>query len=133
MIGRLAGRSGAGGIPTNTAGFEVLDAVEAAELDGRQIGVTGVASALAVDQPRASRLVADLVTAGLLRREADQRDGRRTVLMRTAEGQAASVVAHRFRQSVLAAAMADFSPQEQADFARLLTTFVGRLPTVPAP
>ncbi|MFD4429251.1 MarR family transcriptional regulator, partial [Nocardia sp. NPDC058497] len=39
--------------------------------------VSTVAAALAVDQPRASKLVAAAVTAGYLRRVADQSDGRR--------------------------------------------------------
>ncbi|ASO19290.1 DNA-binding MarR family transcriptional regulator [Actinoalloteichus hoggarensis] len=127
VIGRLASEQN--GVSPSTAGFEVLDAVEAAELDGRPIGVTDVASALSVDRPRASRLVSELVSAGLLRREADQRDGRRTVLTRTAEGRTASAAVHRFRQSVLAAAMSTFSSEDQADFARLLTAFAARLPT----
>jgi DNA-binding MarR family transcriptional regulator len=124
-LARLAGQppdAGAGG-----SAFDVLDAIEAAEQAGSPAGVGGVAAALGVDQPRASRLVAAAVGAGLVRREADQADGRRSVLVRTAAGRAASEEVRRFRRSVFASAMADWSDAERAEFARLLTRFVGGL------
>src|SRR5829696_8284699 len=55
---------------------DVLDAIEAAEQAGTPATVSGVASALNVDQPRGSKLVAAAVEAGLVRREADQADVR---------------------------------------------------------
>lgn len=109
--------------------YDVLDAVEAAKRDGRQATVTSVAEALHVDQPRASKLVAVGVEAGLLRREADQTDGRRAVLVRTPAGRDASEHVHRFRRAVFAAAMKDWSPTERAAFARLLGRFVDGLST----
>src|SRR4051794_21572430 len=71
---------------SHTAVFDVLDAVEAAELEQQPATVSTVAEALHVDQPRASKLVAATVTAGLVRREADQADGRRSRLVRTGAG-----------------------------------------------
>ena len=112
----------------DTAGFDALDVVEAAEQAGEEATVTTVAAALAVDQPRASKLVARAVEAGLVRREADQADGRRALLVRTEKGREASADAHRTRQARFDAAMAGWSDAERAEFARLLSRFVEALP-----
>lgn len=99
--------------------FGVLDAVE----EGAAT-VTEVAQAISVDQPRASRLAAQAVRAGLLVRKADQADGRRALLTLTARGRAVLDRVHRFRQDRAARAMADWAPAERAAFAELLPRFV---------
>ncbi|WP_338774739.1 MarR family transcriptional regulator [Nocardia vulneris] len=86
-----------------------------------------LAAALGVDQPRASRLVAQAVSLGLLERTADQRDGRRSVLRLTADGDRAIAAAEAGRRSAMAAAMADWTAAERAEFARLLSRFVDAL------
>ncbi|MFC4117430.1 MarR family winged helix-turn-helix transcriptional regulator [Nonomuraea zeae] len=101
--------------------FDVLDVIEGAS---EPVGVSTVAEALGVDQPRASRLVAAAVAAGLVRREADQSDGRKAWLVLTGAGEAALAQAHRVRQAAFAAAMEGWSASERAEFARLLTRFV---------
>ncbi|MFI9840751.1 MarR family winged helix-turn-helix transcriptional regulator [Nonomuraea sp. NPDC051941] len=101
--------------------YEVLDVIEGA--DG-SVTVSTVAQALSVDQPRASRLVAAAVAAGLVRREADQADGRKAWLVLTEAGQAALEQAHRARQAAFAAAMEEWPEEDRAEFARLLTRFV---------
>lgn len=110
----------------DTTGTEVLDVVEAAEEAGEPATVTSVASALDVDQPRASKLVAAAVEAGLVRREADQKDGRRALLVRTPAGQRVSAEIHAFRQQAIGAAMDGWPADERAEFARLLTKFTQR-------
>jgi len=105
----------------------MLDAIEHAQHGGQPATVTTVAAALAVDQPRASRLVATAVGAGLVRREADQSDGRRGLLVLTEKGKAQLDQVHRFRRDAFAGAMAGWSPGERAEFARLLTRFVAAL------
>lgn len=104
--------------------FEVLDVVEMAERSGAQATVSSVASALHVDQPRASKLVTSAVDAGLVSRVADRADGRRVLLVRTPRGRATSAELHRARQSACAAAMADWTDEERVMFAELLTRFV---------
>jgi DNA-binding MarR family transcriptional regulator len=116
----LARRAGA----VSTSGTEVLDVVEAAEETGEPATVTSVAAALNVDQPRASKLVATAVEAGLVRREADQKDGRRALLVRTPAGQRLSAEIHAFQQQTIGAAIEDWPADERAEFARLLTKFV---------
>lgn len=103
---------------------EVLDALEAAP---EPLGVNGVAAALGVDQPRASKLVAAAVGAALVRRQADQADGRRTNLVLTAAGQAQLEVVHNYRRERFAAAMDDWTEDERDTFAALLTRFVTAL------
>ena len=109
------------------AAVDVLDAIEAAEQAGTPATVSGVAAALNVDQPRASKLVAAAVQAGLVRREADQADGRRALLVRTEPGKTLSEELHRFRRSIFATAMSDWTDADRAAFARLLTRFVKSL------
>ncbi|MET7337169.1 MarR family winged helix-turn-helix transcriptional regulator [Nonomuraea sp. NPDC005650] len=105
--------------------YDVLDVIEGA---GGSVTVSTVAQALSVDQPRASRLVAAAVTAGLVRREADQADGRKAWLVLTEAGQAALEQARRGRQAAFAAVMEEWPAQDRAEFARLLTRFVEGMP-----
>jgi DNA-binding MarR family transcriptional regulator len=113
----LAKVSGTRVDPTVTA---VVDAVE----QHSPCTVATVGTALGVDQPRASRLVARAVDDGFVRRTADQQDGRRTLLTLTKAGTNHATQVHRFRQDMFATAMRDWSPQQVATFARLLTKFV---------
>ncbi|MDW6063742.1 MarR family winged helix-turn-helix transcriptional regulator [Streptomyces sp. FXJ1.4098] len=129
-LARLAGgedQDSLRGAAARGAAFDVLDAIEAAEQSGTPATVSGVAAALAVDQPRASKLVAGAVEAGLVRREADQADGRRALLVMTESGRALTDEVRRFRRSVFAEAMAEWPETDRAEFARLLTDFVGAL------
>jgi len=121
---RRAMARSAGADAADIAVQDVLDAVEAA--DG-PLGVTGIADVLGVDQPRASKLVAAAVAAGVLRREADQADGRRSRLALTADGRARLAVVHEHRRARFDAAMDGWSAAEKATFADLLTRFVARL------
>lgn len=119
-LSRLAGAGTAqGGGPA----FDVLDVVEAAEEEGEPVGVRGVADALHVDQPRASRLVTAAVAAGWVRRGADQTDGRRAPLAVTPAGRVALDEAHAFRRAVVEQVTADWSQGERAEFARLFARF----------
>lgn len=98
--------------------------VDAVEQNAGEATVTTVAAAIGVDQPRASRLVARAVEAGLVARTADQLDGRRVLLTLTRRGTEHAARVHRFRQSIFAEAMADWSPHQITTFARQLTRFV---------
>lgn len=122
-LARRAARQGGGPVPEGAA-FDVLDVVEAAEERGEPAGVREVADALRVDQPRASKLVAAAVQAGHLRREADQADGRRTLLAVTSAGRELLEAAHTFRRSVVARVTRDWPAAERAAFARLFTRFM---------
>lgn len=104
--------------------FRVLDALEESAQPAT-VGEVGVA--LGVDQPRASRLVARAAEQGLVVRQADQRDGRRALLVLTARGRKVLAGAHRARREAFGRAMEGWTDSERADFARLLTMFTGAL------
>ncbi|QRP46107.1 MarR family winged helix-turn-helix transcriptional regulator [Amycolatopsis sp. FDAARGOS 1241] len=104
--------------------IELLDVVEELADRGEPATVTSLASALGVDQPRASRLVARAVDQGDLHRCADQADGRRAVLALTDSGRSRLDTLHTFRRTVFAEAMSPWPSEDRAAFARLLTSFV---------
>ncbi|NLA64851.1 MAG: MarR family transcriptional regulator [Leucobacter sp.] len=87
------------------------------------MSVSDIASEIGVDQPRASRLVAQGVELGLLRREADPSDARRTRIALTEQG-AAHAQAHReAAERAVAAALGGFTEAEQRQLASLLARF----------
>ncbi|WP_424527841.1 MarR family winged helix-turn-helix transcriptional regulator [Sphaerisporangium viridialbum] len=104
--------------------FELLDVVESATGRGDTLTVTDAAAVLGVDQPRSSRLAAQALHAGLLRREADQHDGRRSLLALTQEGCNVLAEIRDFRRRVIAEATAGWGTEDRAALARLLTRFV---------
>ncbi len=114
--------AGVGGV--EAAAFQVLDAIEGATGSGGVMTVNGVADALGVDQPRASRLVAGVVEAGLVRRGADPGDGRRSVLTLTGRGARVLAEGHRTRRAAVEAALAGWSGKDRETFARLLQAYV---------
>jgi DNA-binding MarR family transcriptional regulator len=118
MLARAAGLA-------DDSGQQVIDAIEAAGPE--PLGVNGIAEALGVDQPRASKLVAAAVAAGLVRREADQLDGRRTNLALTRAGHDRLAAVHTLRRARFAEAMTDWPDADKQTFAVLLTRFVTNL------
>ncbi|MGW1738124.1 MarR family winged helix-turn-helix transcriptional regulator [Nocardia sp. NPDC001965] len=104
--------------------FDVLDVVESSP----EPTVSAIAAALAVDQPRASKLVAVAVADGLVRRMADQADGRRSVLILTEQGRDVLSQSHQRRRAAFDKAMTGWTEGERAEFARLLDRFVQAMP-----
>jgi DNA-binding MarR family transcriptional regulator len=123
---RALARSAQHAQSVDPAVFDVVDAVEDAE-GSAPATVMSVAAALDVAQPRASKLVAAAVEAGLIRREADQADGRRAFLARTVAGRELSERVHVSRRARFAAATADWTVAERTAFSQLLTRFVDGL------
>ena len=111
-----------GALPDATA--EVIDVIEAAELAGQPANVSTVADALNTDQPRASKLVAAAVEAGLVERRADQADGRRSLLARTPAGVEVTEQVHSFRRRLISSALSSWDNSDVSDFARLLNRFI---------
>lgn len=126
-LARLARRTGqrpGGHAALPDAVFEFLDVLAAAAERGESMTVTDVATQLDVDQPRASRLAGLALSAALIRREADQRDGRRSLLALTADGNDALDRIHGFRRRIIAEATTSWSDADRAALARLLPRFV---------
>lgn len=107
--------------PTNSARFRYLDALEDTE-NGRAISDIG--EAIGVDRPRASRLTAELLTAGLIERQPHPDDSRYVLVHLTAEGTALVNEMHGARRDAVTHALAGFTPQESHTFAELLNRFV---------
>jgi DNA-binding MarR family transcriptional regulator len=85
------------------------------------------ARALQISTHRGSARYSLAVDARLLERQADQRDGRRSLLVLTRGGRLQLEAVHGVRRAAFAEAMADWSPAERRRFASLLTRFVERL------
>ncbi len=103
------------------AGPARLRLLEALAGASEPLTVSAIADAIGVDQPRASRLVQQSVDMGLVRREADPDDARRTRIVLTDGGSALVRGFRGDRRDAIASALASFTDAERADLARLLT------------
>jgi DNA-binding MarR family transcriptional regulator len=99
------------------ARFRLLEALASASAP---LSVSELAERIAVDQPRASRLVQATVEAGHARREADENDARRTNILITDEGRALVSQARGARVGAVETALSGFTPDERAQLAALL-------------
>jgi DNA-binding MarR family transcriptional regulator len=90
--------------------------------------VSEAAAAIGVDQPRASRLVQQLADHGLVRREADPADARRTRIALTEPGEALVRGFRGERRDAVRTALADFSDADAVELARLLAKFAEAWP-----
>ncbi len=100
------------------ARLRLLEALVAAS---GPLSVSEVGEAIGVDQPRASRLVQQAVELGLVRREADPADARRTRIALTDQGRTIVTGFRGERRDAIDAALADFSEADRDELARLLT------------
>lgn len=111
------GAAGPGGRLGGPAWIRMLDALAAAS---EPLSVSELGEAIGVDQPRASRLVQQGVQRGLVRREADPDDARRTRIALTDEGRAIARGMRGQRREMLAKALEPFTDEEKSELARLL-------------
>jgi DNA-binding MarR family transcriptional regulator len=109
------------------ARFRLLDVLLRAD-PATRMGISEIAEAIGVDQPRASRLVNEAVERGLVTRRADDRDARRSVVELSAAGRSMLESAHANRRTAVTDALASFSAEEVATFSALLSRFVANLP-----
>ncbi|MFT3797715.1 MarR family winged helix-turn-helix transcriptional regulator [Microbacterium sp.] len=111
------GGPGARGGMSGPARLRLLEALAAAS---HPLSVSEVGEAIGVDQPRASRLIQQAVDLGLVRREADPDDARRTRIALTDAGTQLARGFRGQRREHLAQALASFTDDERAELARLL-------------
>jgi len=107
------------------ARLRMLEALAAAS---HPLSVSEVGEAIGVDQPRASRLIQQAVAMGLVRREADPDDARRTRIALTEEGARVARGFRGERRERLQRALADFTDEERTELARLLTKLAAAWP-----
>lgn len=87
------------------------------------VRASALAASVQADLSTVSRQVAVLVERGLLERQADQRDGRATLLAITSAGRAALARHEKGRQEFFESVLSGWSPEEIRQFARQLERF----------
>ena len=93
----------------------MLDALSSAS---EPLSVSALGEAIGVDQPRASRLVQQGVQRGIVRREADPEDARRTRIALTDDGRRIARGMRGERREVLSRALESFTDDEARERAR---------------
>ncbi|QMU96632.1 winged helix-turn-helix transcriptional regulator [Microbacterium esteraromaticum] len=120
------GHRGRGGGPRGWGGDRagapaVVRMLDALALASDPLGVSDIADAIGVDQPRASRLVQQGVDRGWVRREADPNDARRTRIALTGEGSRMIRGVRGERRERLSRALQALTETERDQLASLLT------------
>lgn len=105
---------------------DVLDAMR--RIEG-EVTVGAIADIMRLDPSRGSRLVAELVAQGILRRDASQADGRRSVVVRTELGDRLMAEIHATKRRLLESMLDGWTEEELRVFAVLFDKFVGRFET----
>lgn len=93
----------------------------------QEVTIGALAEQMRIDHSRASRIVAELVKRGQLRRDVSQQDARRTIVTLTETGAAILSKMHEVKRETLTQALSDWSEQDVADFARLYDRFMSRM------
>lgn len=118
-FGGPAGRLG------GPARMRLLEALAAA---ANPLSVSEVAEAVGVDQPRASRLIQQAAEQGLVVREPDPDDARRTRVSLTPQGAGFAKGFRGHRHELISSALDAMSDDERAEFVRLFTQFAANWP-----
>jgi DNA-binding MarR family transcriptional regulator len=111
------------GVAVSRTGLHFLSLVA----DAGPVSATRLASALDVSQPTASRVLQSLESEGLVTRQADDKDGRVSHYLVTAQGRRALDRVHRYHVDLLGTALADTEPRHRAALAAAVTELVQRL------
>lgn len=109
---------GPGGRMGGPAWMRMLEALAAVS---EPLSVSALGEAIGVDQPRASRLVQQGVQRGVVHREADSDDARRTRIALTDTGRRIARGMRGERREVLTRALESFTDEEGRELARLLS------------
>ncbi|MCT9819594.1 MarR family winged helix-turn-helix transcriptional regulator [Microbacterium sp. W1N] len=110
------------------AGPARLRLLEALAAASAPLSVTEIAEAVGVDQPRASRLVQQSVEMGLVERQADPDDARRTRIVLTERGRSVVRGFRGDRRDAVATALEGFTDAERGELARLLAKLAAAWP-----
>ncbi len=122
VIGRMAIARAAPGLDLSQ--LDVLEVVRRIESEGGGATVGAVAEAMRLDPSRGSRLVADLVQLELLRRQACQDDGRRSILRLTRQGEHLMAQIRTVKHAVVEQATSDWTAEEKLAFGTLFSRFL---------
>lgn len=122
IVGRIAIANVAPGLELTD--LDVLDVSRRIAQAGGEVTVGAIADAMRIDPSRGSRLVADLVSRGILRRDASQEDGRRSLIAPTELGEKLLNEIRSVKHGLIEQMTADWSDEDQQAFARLFARFV---------
>lgn len=116
------------GLDIDLAQLDVLFAIAAPHYEFEsnaeaETMVSTVAERLMIDPSRASRVVAEMVNAGYVRRAVSQKDSRRTVLELTAAGDAIVTAVHSYKWLLLSEFFAGWSDEDLAVFVPMLERY----------
>jgi DNA-binding MarR family transcriptional regulator len=103
-----------------------LDALRAMRRIEGEVTVGAIADVMRLDPSRGSRLVAELVAQGLLRRDASQADGRRSIVVRTEAGDHLMEQLDASKRDILASMLDGWTEEDLAAFAVLFDKFVSK-------
>lgn len=103
--------------------LDVLDAMR--RIDG-EVTVGAIAEAMRLDPSRGSRLVAELVAQGILKRDVSQIDGRRSIVVKTEMGDRLLKEIHATKRRLLASMLDGWTEEELSVFSVLFDKFVSR-------
>lgn len=109
----------------DVADLEILAALELCAIEGGEATVGLIAERLNVDPSRASRVVADAVEKGIVRRVASQSDARRIGLELTDLGQRHAAAIRAYKWGIFAEALGSWPEDDLVTFARLFQRFSG--------
>lgn len=104
--------------------LDTLDVVRRIRCESGEVTVGAIAEAMHLDASRGSRLVADLVSRGILRRVACQEDGRRSLIEITQAGEAILAEIRAVKQSAIDRVLQDWTPEERSQFSHLFERFI---------
>jgi DNA-binding MarR family transcriptional regulator len=116
------------GVGIDMAQFDVLVAIDApvgefGTADGSETMVSTVAERLNIDPSRASRVVSEMVDAGLARRAVSQADARRTIIELTEAGQTIVEAVRAYKFLIMGDFLSSWAPEEIAAFLPQLRRF----------
>nr|WP_245223973.1 MarR family transcriptional regulator [Rhizobium halophytocola] len=108
--------------------LDVIEAVRRAEEEEEGEATVGaVAQRLGLDPSRASRMVAQLVEAGLLRRDVSQADGRRAVVRLTDHSLDLVKQIRIAKRTLIRDAVSDWSETDVSRFSEMFEQFIGAI------
>lgn len=122
MIGRIAIARAAPGLDLSQ--LDILEVVVRIRREGGEATVGAIADAMRIDPSRGSRLVAELVSQGILKRDASQEDGRRSLIAPTETGEALLTEIRAVKHAIVAQATHDWTEAERTAFSHLFDRFL---------
>lgn len=120
-IGRLAIAKVSPGL--DVSHLDVLEAMRMIMAEGGEVTVGAIAETMRIDPSRGSRMVAELVSRGILERGVSQADARRSIVKRTQLGERLLSELREVKHALVGEVLTGWSEEEIATFAELFERF----------